>query len=812
MTDNAQILVTCTDAACALKIRVPLLDLAKLIELYPDDEILGFDVAQAIEAAVRCPACTRAGRAGTLVYMSDHLRESPPDLNVAVPVVFDFVASLWKRAVEKRSVIGKVAEYRPEKLGVVTGVRLSVRPYGGHVLRPGNSDDPPQYGERPASDFAATTNPRYIRELKHDLLYLAYYGTRERLVAKDLGGVSAFEATTVGGMLALKFDLWFFYGVPTTTDLAAATVSDTELRGVTLDTFNKPIYFDPKLPDNPIKPLAERLFYPLGARLQDLSAARPHYQTGLAVYQQAAAPDLPAKKAKTLRAKALKALRQGMKKLPAEAPPVDLASGLALKAERVTRGVEEVLAHPQFVHCRRSPWEFFAADLRRVADLDVAREVALLEELTALLAQAEEKDVKQLEAAVSRYRLHADVVVDAKPAQLDDLRRVLGGLPETFGSYRAEMHRYAAVDHATAFYIKSILAGIKIGSNSGKIVAQPGRKLVYRTAEGGIQGEPEDLKGYADMVVEACEQGGVFFVPPLILLERQKNESGFRATDKVGNLALAKEEQAVRVPMVGIDWKNWGRKGATVTNFAFSELFTNSVGMPQTHPGYHGPIVLSRGVGGGQVTAPTLVKGVSPAGRQEVENYEWVAGIPVPEGGKMPTPDNWMGAKGSIARSRDILMAKFRDKENRKRDCTFGDVPGGKKFDCVACLARFKLDEQPDLVWNAGGGSASYHCKVEAPRWEALFGEKLLTDDEKGRTEYPCTWLRAVQKYAGAGPKSYQRILKAAREIVAIGKHKGDELEVDEDGVQLDDKAQKKAAKDARKVMQAAFVRVRKRL
>ena len=85
------------------------------------------------------------------------------------------------------------------------------------------------------------------------------------------------------------------------------------------------------------------------------------------------------------------------------------------------------------------------------------------------------------------------------------------------------------------------------------------------------------------MVVEACESGGSFFVPPLIMLERQKNESGYRATDKVDNLALTKEEKEARVPMIGIDWSNWGRKRPrkALTLFAFSELFTNNVGRRQ---------------------------------------------------------------------------------------------------------------------------------------------------------------------------------------------------------------------------------------
>ena len=59
---------------------------------------------------------------------------------------------------------------------------------------------------------------------------------------------------------------------------------------------------------------------------------------------------------------------------------------------------------------------------------------------------------------------------------------------------------------------------------------------------------------------------------------------------------------------------------------------------------------------------------------------------------------------------------------------------------------------------------------------------------------------------------SYARILKCAREIVATDKGKSDGEEVDDEGKVIDEKEQKKAAKDAGLVMRAAFVRVRKRL
>ncbi|MCY1013611.1 hypothetical protein OV079_50410 [Nannocystis pusilla] len=556
MPTDADILVTCTHAECSLKVRVPLLDLATLKLLYEQDAIPSHDAAEADKAAVPCPACLRNGRDGLLVYLTDHLRKAPPDLEVIVPLVFDTAVALWKRAAERWTVPGKAADYSPAKVGPAVGVRLGIRPYGGYVLRPGNNDNQPQYGDSPP--LTAKVNPRYIRELKHDLLYLAYYGTRERLASQPLGGVPVFEATTVGAVLALKFDLSFFYGVPTTTDLTQSMVSDDELRATKLETFAKPIYFDPDLPDNPVKPIAQALIYPLADRIERLQKAHAHYEAGLLAFEQSKAADLKPKKVAALRGKALAAFKKGMAKLPADVPAVDLGTAKNLHGERKSRGVEEVLAHAEFEHSRREPWQSFATDLRLAVALDRAGEkkrVTALQQLLTDLA-GEEKALKSFQGPVERYRQYADAIADATAEQAEDVRRLIGGLPETFGTYRAELHRYAAVDQATAFYIKAILAELPIGSGSGKLKTPPGRKLAYHVPIGGIAGEPKDLETYANMVIEACESGGAFFVPPLIMLERQKNESGYRATDKVGNLALTKEEREARVPMVGIDWSN----------------------------------------------------------------------------------------------------------------------------------------------------------------------------------------------------------------------------------------------------------------
>jgi hypothetical protein len=825
MPSDTEFLVTCTNGSCTLHSRVPLIDLPTFRLIHTDETIPTYDEVQAGKVTVACPSCARAGREGTLVYVVDHLRKAPPDIETVVPAVFDGATSLWKRAQELATVTGQIAEYKPSKLKIPTGVRLELRPYGGYLLRFGNNDESPQYDRLPTGQPAFPKKPRYIRELKHDLIYLAYYGSRERKTAKGLGGVSVFEAMTIGAVLALKFDLSFFYGVPTTTDIGQATVSDSELRSVTLETFSKPIYFEPRMLDNPIKPIAEALIYPLGTTLMAFFVAHERIGEVLDLVRQSRAPELSLKKAAPLREKARKILNRATSELPKEAAPLKLGDLKAIPGERKERALQDVVAHPYFAASRTRAWPRFEQCLRAIFAAHTLRSTSHVDALEKLVADSDAKLAKAASAALERYKVHLAAVRAIEQAEVDELRRIIGGLPETFEPYRTQMHDYAVVDHATAFYIKAILAGVKIGSDSGKVIKQPGRKLVYRMPEGGIKGEPETLDAYADLVIKACEEGTGFSTPPLIMLERQKNESGFRATDPVAEFALAAEERKVYVPTIGIDWHNWGRRpdGAR-TNYGFSELFTNSVGVAQSYPGYLGPIVLSRGVGGGQVTTATILAGVTIPGRaQHIEDVEFVAGIPVPNGGEMPTPGNWIGSTGSIERARNLLRSKFDDRrESRRRGCTYGKVQGGKKYDCAACLARFDLVKSPELVWNRGGGAASYHCSVDASRWEALFGEKLASDDEAGRTEFPCSWLRAVQRYAGTGPASFARILATAREVVEIGKVSaeadaepgyGDDEEGDEAEAESKPGEKKKPKlSPATVAIRSAFKRVRKRL
>lgn len=775
MPSDDQILVTCTNGECPVRMRAPLLDLQTFILIHPDREIPTFTEAEASKSTVPCPACEAAEREGILVYLDDHLLESPPDKDALVPALLEVgatgVDALWKRAEEVRTVVGKASEWLPEDQEVLTGIVLEVRPYGGFMLRHGNNDDEPQYGDEPAG--IPSSKPRYIRELKHDLLSMAYYGDRERLGHKGMGGSGVFEAMTVGAILALKFDLSFFYGVPTTNRIEDSILTDEQFRRVTLETFSGPIYFDTAtIGDNPIEPIDRDVIRPLVEALGPVAKyPKAHQRLGEALdaYERSLAPDLKTKQRGALRNAAKEALNSATKLMKANAPKaIALPDTTMVVAVRKLRAVDDVLDHPHFAQTKRKPWETFASRLRTVATLRLLRSAshrASLQELvgaeggTGALAGS-------AKAALARYDAYVAAVSVLDAAAVDDVVKIVGGLPETFEPYLLALREQSAVDHGTAIYIKSVLAGVKIGSSSGK-VNHAGRKLVYRTVEGGIVGEPDGIDAFADLVIGACKgPDGKFTMPPFIMLERMKNESGFRATSRIRDLGLTKDERKASVPQMGIDWSNWGG-----SKFFFSELFTKSVARVQEHPGYRGPIVHSRGVGAGQVTLPTLMAGVSPKGRASNSyGFEWASGIPVSADNEgIAVPPHWSGAKGSIASASNLLRRKFTSPQSERRDCTFGNIDGGVRYDCSRCLARFDLGESGDIAHKSQGGkSRSFHCRADASRWPVLFGEELSEDNERGRTEYPCSWLRAVQLYAGSGEKSFARILKCTNELVSL--------------------------------------------
>lgn len=776
MASDEDIIVSCTNADCLLRLRTTPVDLATFMDLYPGRSIPTHVEALATHAAVPCPACESEGRDGTLVYIDDYLRRSPPNKESLIPALREAglrgADTVWKKVEQVGTAF---EEALPDELrgGAPLGIALEVRPYGGYVLRHGNSDHERQYGDEPPG--ASGPKGGYVRELKHDLLYMAYFGDRERGPSEELGGAGVFEAMTVGAILALKLDLWFFYGVPITSDLEASTISDEQLRSITLETFEGPIYFDLwAIGDNPVEPIYLRVILPVGAAVKGLGVALQKIAEGYGAYVEVLDEvNVSAKRRVALRKRTRRRLNEAMEWLEPGGPgEITLPSTADVVGARIDRDIEAIIAHPCFAQTKHKPWATFEAHLRSAVGLSQLRDGSHRELLQRVIdgEQGRGTLAQAAKGVLARYERYVAAAEALDPAALTDVAQLVGGLPETFEPYLTALREQAVVDHGTALYIKAVMAGVKIGSDAGK-VPHAGRKLVYRTAEGGIRGEPTSMTAFADLVIEGCKEKGRFVVPPLIMLERQKNESGFKATSAVGSLALTKAEKHVRVPQLGIDWSNWGLYRSDDgklqrSRLHFSELFTQSVARRQALPGYHGPIVHSRGAGAGQVTLPTLMEGISTkVGRKAISHgCSWVSGIPLSvDNETVMVPSHWNGAVGSIQSSKVVLMKKFK-KGTSKRECTFDRVEGGVKYDCGRCLARFDLGQEKDFVQQ---GPQSYACTVDASRWPELFGEALGGGSD-ARSEFPCSWLRAVQLYAGSGPRSYRRILETSREIVAL--------------------------------------------
>ena len=128
-----------------------------------------------------------------------------------------------------------------------------------------------------------------------------------------MGGAGVFEAMTVGAILALKFDLWFFYGVPITSDLEAATIDDDRFKTITLETFDGPIYFDMEaIGDNPVQPIYSKVILPVAMAVKGLGAAHQKIEDGHSAYVEAFdGGKVSAKRRATLRKRARRRLAEG---------------------------------------------------------------------------------------------------------------------------------------------------------------------------------------------------------------------------------------------------------------------------------------------------------------------------------------------------------------------------------------------------------------------------------------------------------------------------------------------------------------------
>ncbi|MBI1926569.1 hypothetical protein HYR99_20290 [Candidatus Poribacteria bacterium] len=116
-------------------------------------------------------------------------------------------------------VAGRRATTEPADAVIEDLCIASTPPYAGHQLMFGDHDEtgePPervytgQVIRRDPADPSANNDNGHVQRLKQDLLRLGYYGHRSPIPPKEL-----FEIKVLGGVLALRADLKFRYGVST---------------------------------------------------------------------------------------------------------------------------------------------------------------------------------------------------------------------------------------------------------------------------------------------------------------------------------------------------------------------------------------------------------------------------------------------------------------------------------------------------------------------------------------------------------------------------------------------------------------------
>ena len=109
MASDEDIIVSCTNADCLLRLRTTPVDLAPVMDLYPGRSIPTHVEALATHAAVPCPACENEGRDGTLVYISNWVSE---DVSVLDARSHDLVRRVKVGAIMDRPVWGALISMR----------------------------------------------------------------------------------------------------------------------------------------------------------------------------------------------------------------------------------------------------------------------------------------------------------------------------------------------------------------------------------------------------------------------------------------------------------------------------------------------------------------------------------------------------------------------------------------------------------------------------------------------------------------------------------------------------------------------------
>jgi hypothetical protein len=690
------------------------------------------------------------------------------------------------------------------------GVVLPALPYGGLPLRLGDQDNKSLWGGQTASE-PQHQGAQYVRELQRDLLRLAFYGPAR---GGETPGV--FSPSLMGGVLDLKRHLIDDYGVPTSDDLS--NVTSLAVSAMLAERFSAagaggqptvlpaptgpidatvPIFYPPKGLANPnevynsVPSWTKTLGAPTGGTgtlVQTFESWAALWEsTNLATAAQAAATQPNAQAAAKLK-------RDIKRRDDAASLILGQLKSLDLDVDQARSGAALINAEPSqgtptsaFVQLRANALSSASTWVQQpgpgatptTRPTTAGTLPALLLRMTALQARwaalnpplgtppewpIVQQGIGQLIGTLTAYR--------------DEVQR--SNATTFMGTYLKLLQDFGQVDLATARYIRRM-------STDGVLAGIP----VFRTPMGlpkGATGTQELIDFVSSnaqvlastvnaVVAEAQFQRADAPNPIIDFIFR--HEGGSAHTANYGDRLFVK---------LGIDWNNPGDRSSFNPNTTSGKKpsFSRGWGVSQQ-------TFFSRPVPG-LVLADTSSGTVQPGATPPAPGLSMNAGIPVSKSGAPPIPMVVAsGIENAKIGIRTYLQA-FQSTKNgthTPNECTFI-----ARHDCVNCVKNLQLGSpQLDAKGNPlrKGGMRFFNeaegdfervivnkqlsshrfrslARVQqllsppttgATPLYAIQGKTAATVDDDDCLEFPCSWLTAVTRYAGAGEIAWYFALHA---------------------------------------------------
>ncbi len=601
----------------------------------------------------------------------------------------------------------------------LTAVVLTDLPFDGHLLSLGNSDEEVRragkkkfapataaYGpEQAPPGPRARAEPRYVKELQEDLLWLGYF-------SRSRGSPPCGELTyhVLGAVLGFKQDLVEIYGIATTDtreSVAPGSVAATK--------FARPIHYQTKLvsPAGILGQWSERWAGKGGGLAGELSAIA------------GAMKQLPGAKGKSfdrqlaMLEKRVARVEATLADWPHVAALEQLGQPFMPFAPKAASKSFDDLAIPTDTKPEHSSTKALLGDgvwSDGKFGARKANRAALAKAITAMLVGIERAKghCTSVETRVGSFAAPAGdevawsmvsprlVAAARRCAKLGELVRFWTlDAKRQIVAWRAHLVELGTLDQPTAIYLKALRQGGRIG---------PHDRPAYQ-----LFADPPDVHGAqqgADRIRKLCTDRArntdgkrATAMPEVLALQIFFNEGAGVFSQSIRPFNTAPGDKR-RLPLLGIDVR----------------LPAPGVFDPTYHKG--GDWFRCRGWGTGQTTY----------GDAKVDGVELVRGLPImpPGATAVRHPRSFTSFDASLASAVDERAIPKYDNSLRI-DCSYGKLPGKSHYDCQTCLRRF-FDES--LVSGDKHGQGSVFVPISRRKFGELSGATAVFVDLERYTKF----------------------------------------------------------------------------